>query len=99
MSSLYLGLLIFSFLITGVLVVPFINLLYKIKFTRKIQNTKDAQGNRTKIFDKFHNIKAGTPVGGGFLIILVTLFLYVLLFPLVSYMGANVTAAKIRPNV
>jgi len=93
MSALYLGLLIFSFLITGVLVVPFINLLYKIKFTRKIQNTKDAQGNRTKIFDKFHNIKAGTPVGGGFLIILVTFFLYLLLFPLVSYMGAHVTVA------
>lgn len=93
MSALYLGLLIFSFLITSILVVPFVNLLYKMKFTRKIQHTKDAEGQRTKIFDKFNNAKAGTPVGGGFLIIAVTFFLYLILFPFVSFMGARITAA------
>lgn len=93
MTALYLGLLLFSFLITSVLVVPFINLLYKIKFTRKIQITTDTEGQRTRIFDKFHNIKAGTPVGGGFLIIIVTFFLYLILFPLLSFMGTYITAA------
>ena len=53
---LYLGLLIFSFLITSVLVVPFINLLYKFRFLRKKQATKDFQGIRTKIFDHFHKL-------------------------------------------
>lgn len=93
MISLYLGLLIFSFLITSVLVVPFINLLYKMKFLRRIQKTTDAQGVRAKIFDKFNNIKAGTPVGGGFLIILVTFLLYLIIFPLISYMGAYIKTA------
>lgn len=93
MTALYLGLLIFSFLITSVLVVPFINLLYRVKFIRKVQKTTDTLGNRTKIFDKFHNIKAGTPVGGGFLVILVTFFLYLILFPFLSFMGAYITVA------
>ncbi|PIS14529.1 hypothetical protein COT64_02125 [Candidatus Shapirobacteria bacterium CG09_land_8_20_14_0_10_39_12] len=93
MISLYLGLLLFSFLITSVLVVPFINLLYKLKFQRRIQKTTDAEGQRTKIFDKFHNMKAGTPVGGGFLIIGVTLLLYLILFPLLSYMGTYISCA------
>lgn len=93
MIALYLGLLLFSFLITSVLVVPFINLLYKVKFLRKVQVTKDAEGHRTRIFDRFHNIKAGTPVGGGFLIILVTFFLYLIIFPLLSIMGTHISTA------
>jgi len=100
MIALYLGLLIFSFLITSVLVVPFINLLYKVKFLRKFQRTTDAEGQRTRIFDKFHNIKAGTPVGGGFLVIIVTFLLYLILFPLLSYLGTYIsTAFQIREEV
>jgi len=100
MIALYLGLLIFSFLITSVLVVPFINLLYKVKFLRKFQRTTDAEGQRTRIFDKFHNIKAGTPVGGGFLVIIVTFFLYLVLFPLLSYLGIYIsTAFQIREEL
>lgn len=93
MIALYLGLLIFSFLITSILVVPFINLLYKIKFLRQVQKTTDAEGRRTKVFDKFHNIKAGTPVGGGFLIIVITFILYLILFPLLSFFGTYITTA------
>jgi len=93
MISLYLALLIFSFLITSVLVVPFINLLYRLKFLRKVQKTTDAEGERTKVFDKFHNIKAGTPVGGGLLIIAVTVLLYAVLFPLLRFLGTYVQSA------
>jgi len=93
MISLYLGLLIFSFLVTSILVVPYINLLYKLKFQRKEQKTLDVEGNRTKIFDKFHNIKAGTPVGGGLLIITVTFFLYLIIFPLVSFLGTYIKSS------
>lgn len=89
---LILGLLIFSFIFNAILVVPFINLLYKLKFLRQEQKTRDFMGVRTKIFDKFNRHKAGTPVGGGLLIILTTAILYVILFPLVSLSGVYVTA-------
>lgn len=90
---LYLGLLIFSFLITSILVVPFINLLYRFRFLRRKQLTKDFQGIRTKIFDKFHRHKVGTPVGGGLLIIAVVSLLYVFIYPLISYFGVFITNA------
>lgn len=91
--SLYLGLLIFSFLITSILVVPFINFLYKIRFLRQEQKTKDFLGVRTKIFDRFHKHKAGTPVGGGLLIIAVVSVLYALIFPLISYFGVFISTS------
>ncbi len=89
--ALLLGLLIFSFVITSISLVPFINLLYKLRFTRKDQKTKDAFGRRTPIFDKFHSHKKGTPVGGGFLLICVITLLFFLLFPLAKYLGVFVT--------
>lgn len=66
-----LGLSIISFLITFLLLVPFIDFLYKMKLQRQHQVTKDMFGKRSKLFDKFHGWKVGTPFGGGFLIILV----------------------------
>ena len=89
--ALLLGLLIFSFTVTAISLVPFINLLYRLKFTRKAQVTKDAFGKKTPIFDKFHKHKKGTPVGGGFLIISVITVLFFLLFPLARYLGVFVT--------
>lgn len=85
MIHLYLGLLLFSFLITSILVVPFINLLYKFKFQRQTQKTTDFQNKRTAIFDKFHNLKSGTPVGGGLLIIATVSILFILLFPVLKF--------------
>lgn len=84
MTQLFLGLLLFSFLLTSVLVVPFINLLYKLKFQRQKQKTLDFQNKKTKIFDKFHSSKSGTPVGGGLLIILAVCILFLLIFPLLK---------------
>mgnify|MGYP001051470670 CR=1 FL=1 len=89
--ALFLGLLIFSFIFTSILVVPFINFLYKIRFLRKKQVTRDFLGRRTPIFDKFNKHKVGTPVGGGLLIIAVVAILYALLLPLINYLGAYVT--------
>ena len=89
--ALYLGLLIFSFLITGVLVVPFINFLYKLRFLRRQQKTKDFLGVRSKIFDRFHKHKVGTPVGGGWLLIAVVSLLYALVFPLVTFAGVFIS--------
>lgn len=70
-----LGLTILSFFITFVLLIPFIDFLYKVKLQRANQKTKDLFNKRTPIFDRFHEWKAGTPIGGGILIILVVVVL------------------------
>jgi len=90
--ALYLGLLLFSFIITSILTVPFIDLLYKLRFLRKKQKTRDFLGKLTPIFDKLHKNKSGTPVGGGLLIIVVVTALYFVLFPLLKFMGVYVNA-------
>ena len=92
MIHLYLGLLLFSFLTTSILVVPFINILYKLKFQRQKQKTLDFQNNRTPIFDKFHSQKSGTPVGGGLLIITSVIILFSTLFPLLKFSNIYISS-------
>lgn len=91
--SFILGILIFSFVITSIFIVPFINTLYGLRFRRAKQKTIDAFGQRTPIFDKFHNSKAGIPVGGGLLVIMVVSILFVFIFPLIRLFGIQVTSA------
>lgn len=70
--------------------VPFINLLYKLHLTRK----KEAPENgKIPLFDKYHDIKAGTPVGGGVLIILCVCILFGLIFPFIGRMGVFIRSA------
>jgi phospho-N-acetylmuramoyl-pentapeptide-transferase len=52
-----------------ILLIPFIDFLYKIKLRRVKQITRDPFNNRTPVFDKYHEWKVGTPIGGGILII------------------------------
>jgi phospho-N-acetylmuramoyl-pentapeptide-transferase len=87
-----LGVLLFSYIITSVLYIPFIKLLYKWKFRRQHQKTLDAFHKRTPIFDKFHSSKAGTPVGGGLLIILFTTIMLPILLKLMGYFWIPVTS-------
>lgn len=88
--ALNLGLLIFSFAITSVLIIPFINLLYRLRFTRRQEAPKKG---KVPFFDKVHDKKAGTPVGGGVLIVLVVSLLFAVIFPLVSYLGVFIYGA------
>src|SRR3989344_5088669 len=74
--STYLFIVFISFIINIVLIIPFINFLYKKKFQRAKQYTKDAFNKPTPIFDKFHQHKQGTPVGGGILLLASTVFLF-----------------------
>ncbi len=76
--QLLLGVLLFSFLINSLLIVPFINFLYRLKLTRRFQKTKDPLGKRARIFDLFNKQKAGTPMGGGILIVLTQFVLFFL---------------------
>lgn len=87
-----LGLIILSFVALSVLLVPFINTLYTIKFQRQKQKTKDIFEARTPIFDTLHSHKAGTPVGGGALIILVVTILYLAAVNLAPLFGIERTA-------
>jgi phospho-N-acetylmuramoyl-pentapeptide-transferase len=91
--TLYFGILIFSFIITSLAIIPFINLLYKIKFHRRVQTTVSPEGLKLKTYDKFSNWKAGTPVGGGALIITIVTLLFLLLFPTLQQLGIQVNTA------
>lgn len=88
--SLSLGIVLFSFLITSIFVVPFINFLYKIRFTRRLEAPKKG---KIPLFDKLHDKKAGTPVGGGLLIVLIVSLLFLFIFPLARFMGVYIQAA------
>ncbi len=90
--SLVLGFLIFSFIVTSIFIVPFINTLYRFKFQRAQQTTRDAFGKLTPIFDAFHHHKVGVPVGGGLLVIIVVALLFALIFPLLQMYGIPVTS-------
>ena len=65
------GLMLLSLVATGILIVPFIDFLYKIKLRRQNQRTVDIFNKPTPFFDKYNKWKVGTPFGGGALIILV----------------------------
>jgi len=76
--SLYFFAIFVSFLINAILIVPFINFLYKIKFQRAKQKTKDIFNVSTPIFDRLNKDKVGRPIGGGILTVITTVVLYVL---------------------
>lgn len=85
-----LGLIIFSFSITSVLMVPFIDLLYKLKLVRRKEAPKKG---KVPLFDKLHDKKAGTPTGAGILLVIVITLTFAILFPLISYLGVYVESA------
>ncbi len=88
--ALYLGLLVFSFIVNAVLIIPFINLLYKLRFTRRVEAPKKG---KIPVFDRLHDKKAGTPVGGGILIVATVSILFALIFPLARYLGVYIRGA------
>lgn len=77
--SIYFLAVFISFLLNAILIVPFINFLYKLKFQRLAQKTKDVFNKYTPVFDKYHGHKVGTPVGGGILTVTTTVFLFAFL--------------------
>ncbi len=77
--SIYFLAVFISFLLNAILIVPFINFLYKLKFQRLAQKTKDIFNKHTPIFDKYNERKAGTPVGGGILTVTTTVLLFAFL--------------------
>lgn len=88
--TLSLGLVIFSFLICSFLIVPFIDLLYKLHMTRK---REAPDKGKVPLFDKLHDVKVGTPVGGGVFIISLLTLLFAISFVLASHMGLYVKSS------
>lgn len=84
-----LGFLLFAFTINAALIIPFINLLYNLKFQRPGRRTTDLMGTVNSVFNKLHRKKAGTPVGAGLLIIVVTTVLFVAVTLMLRIVGAN----------
>ena len=83
-----LGFLLFSFTINAALIVPFINILYTLKFQRPSQKISDFMGVINSVYNKLHKKKAGVPVGGGLLIIVTTCLLYILVAGMLKIVGA-----------
>jgi phospho-N-acetylmuramoyl-pentapeptide-transferase len=69
------GFSIISLVITAILLVPFIDFLYKIKLQKQNAHTKDFFNKKARLFDKLSAWKIGTPIGGGLLIIFVVTIL------------------------
>lgn len=91
--ALYLGLILFSFIITALAIVPFIDLLYRLHFTHRAE-TSGLTRNPTPASQTLHTLhlwKTGTPVGGGILMILVISLLYLLIFPVLSKSGIYIS--------
>lgn len=87
-----LSILMLAFLVTSIMIIPFVNLLYRLKFLRAHQVTTDVFGKLTPIFDRFHRSKAGVPVGGGFLVIAVVCLLFAITIPILVYFGREITS-------
>ncbi|MCX7996751.1 MAG: phospho-N-acetylmuramoyl-pentapeptide-transferase [Patescibacteria group bacterium] len=90
--ELHLLVTLLSFAVHFFLIVPFINILYRIKFQRAKQETRDVFDNPTPIFDRFHQHKHGTPVGGGILIVALSTILFALSLTTFSMMGTHITS-------
>ncbi len=88
--STYLFAVFSSFLLNFMLIVPFINFLYQLKFQRQQQKTKDFLNRPTPIFDRFNKDKNGTPVGGGILVLLTTVFVFFFFIFMYSIFKKNI---------
>lgn len=87
--SLFLGLLIFSFIINSLLIVPFIDLLYNF---RLYKNKSAISLSKKDKASKHIRAKAKTPEGGGLLTLIITSLLFAILFPLIRFLGVYIHA-------
>ena len=83
MDKIFLVLLL-SAAITGVLAVPFINLLYKLKFQRQ-REYSDAVGQPAALIDQLHESKIGTPAAGGLLVLFTAATLGFIVYQFTSF--------------
>ncbi len=93
--ALFLGILMFSFILTAVAIVPFIDFLYRLRFIRQDER-HGVEKHDTEAFKQVHDQhshKIGTPIGGGVLMILIITILFTLIFPLMRNMGVYINSS------
>lgn len=73
----YLGILLFAFLLTGILTIPFIDLLYRLNLTNKSKSAVN---------------KFGTPTGAGVLLVILITCFYSVIVPLAHAYGLPFTS-------
>jgi len=75
------------FVIVFILFIPFINLMYKMKMKdpEREEGRLDRFGDGVGIFDNIKGYKSGTPTGGGVLIVLSSLTVYILMYFFSAY--------------
>ena len=86
--SLILGIILLSFAIHSLAIIPFIDFLYRFRFYKQ----KSAVSSSHKDTASSHiRSKARTPEGGGLLILVIVTLLFVLAFPILRFFGAEIT--------
>jgi len=70
---------LFSFIVTSLAIIPFIDLLYRLHLTSPVVKNLEA--------------KFGTPVGGGILIIFIVTLLFAMIYPLISRFGVFIQSS------
>jgi len=82
----FLGLVVITFAITIVLIVPFVGYLYRMKFVRREEKTEIRKYSTPELAQirARHDQKAGTPTGLGILLIVVTALIFVIALPFLA---------------
>ena len=86
--SILLGIILISFIIHATAVVPFINLLYRVKFFKRKTAVIASMTDTASVHIRS---KSRTPEGGGLLIIVITSLIFAALLPLFKLLGVNIT--------
>ena len=87
-TSLLLGLLLLSFIVSSLAIVPFISLLYKLQFFKKKTSIhaakKDTASNHIRT-------KSRTPEGAGLLILIIVCLSFAVILPLLKHFGFTIS--------
>lgn len=86
--DLLLGILIISFIVHSLVLVPFINTLYRFKF---FKNKTAISKEKTDEASTHIRSKARTPEGGGLLILVITSILFAFIMPVLRRLGFEIT--------
>lgn len=86
--DILLGVLLLSFIIHAISIVPFINSLYQFKFYK---NKTAVNRSRKDEASEHIRSKSRTPEGGGLLIIIITSLTFVFTMPILKLLGIEIT--------
>lgn len=82
----FLGMVVASFAVTAVLIVPFIDYLYRMKWVKKAESREKRRFATVELaaIRARHDMKAGTPTGLGILLVIVTVVVFALALPFLA---------------